>query len=80
MTHLFSDPSFKCKPKMKYSLRPILNVHLDFSKSFFINFDFKYFYVCYIILDAKYMNQLSFECIFVRYTFHQVLCNTNKNI
>ena len=64
----------------KYFLRPILNVHFHFSKSFVINFDFKYFYVCYIILDAKYMNELSFKYIFVKYNFYQVLYNTNKNI
>jgi hypothetical protein len=38
---------------------------------FFINFDFNYFYLCYRILDVKYMNELSFnfKCIFVDINF-----------
>ena len=35
----------------------------------FCNFDLNYFFLCYIILDAKYMNRLSFKCIFIDIVF-----------
>ena len=65
--------------KIKYSLRPNLNVIVWHFGSFLFNFDRQDFCLCYII-NLSYMNGLGFKCILHWYNFYQVLYNINKNI